>query len=33
MVRVFEGLDVGDSVRVKLRSVDFDQRFIDFESV
>ena len=33
MVREFEGLDVGDSVRVKLRSVDFDQRFIDFESV
>ena len=33
MVRGFEGLDVGDSVRVKLRSVDFDQRFIDFESV
>jgi len=33
MVRGFEGLDVGDAVRVKLRSVDFDQRFIDFESV
>jgi exoribonuclease II len=33
MVRGFEGLDVGDAVRVKLRSVDIDQRFIDFESV
>ena len=27
----FEGLDVGDAVRVTLRSVDVDQRFIDFE--
>jgi exoribonuclease-2 len=33
MVRGFEGLDVGDALRVKLRSVDIDQRFIDFESV
>lgn len=33
MVRGSEGLDVGDAVRVKLRSVDIDQRFIDFESV
>ena len=33
MVRGFEGLDVGDAVRVKLRSVDIDRRFIDFESV
>ena len=33
MVRGFEGLDVGDAVRVKLRSVDIDQRFIDFENV
>jgi len=29
--RGFEGLDVGDTLRVKLRSVDVDQRFIDFE--
>ena len=27
----FEGLDVGDALRVRLRSVDADQRFIDFE--
>ena len=33
MVRGFEGLDVGDTVRVKLRGVDIGQRFIDFESV
>ena len=33
MVRGFEGLDVGDAVRVKLRAVDIEQRFIDFESV
>ena len=33
VVRGFEGLDVGDAVRVKLRSVDIDQRFIDFENV
>jgi exoribonuclease-2 len=31
VVRGFEGLDVGDTLRVKLRSVDVDQRFIDFE--
>jgi len=31
VVRGFEGLDVGDALRVKLRSVDVDQRFIDFE--
>ncbi|MES2716869.1 MAG: RNB domain-containing ribonuclease [Pseudomonadota bacterium] len=31
IVRGFEGLDVGDALRVKLRSVDVDQRFIDFE--
>ncbi|MEO8153714.1 MAG: RNB domain-containing ribonuclease [Rhizobacter sp.] len=31
VVSGFEGLDVGDAVRVKLRSVDVDQRFIDFE--
>jgi exoribonuclease-2 len=33
VVRGFEGLDVGDAVRVKLRGVDIEQRFIDFESV
>lgn len=33
MVRGFEGLDVGDAVGVKLRRVDIDQRFVDFESV
>lgn len=33
MVRGFEGLDVGDAVRVKLRGVDIEQRFIDFESL
>ena len=27
----FEGLDVGDALRVRLRSVDAEQRFIDFE--
>lgn len=31
VVRGFEELDVGDTLRVKLRSVDVDQRFIDFE--
>jgi VacB/RNase II family 3'-5' exoribonuclease len=31
VVRGFDGLDVGDTLRVKLRSVDVDQRFIDFE--
>lgn len=31
MVRGFEGLDVGDPVRVTLRGVDLAQRFIDFE--
>jgi exoribonuclease-2 len=33
LVRGLEGLDVGDAVRVRLRGVDIDQRFIDFESV
>ena len=33
VVRGFDGLDVGDALRVKLRSVDVEQRFIDFESV
>ena len=27
----FEGLDVGDTLRVRLRSVDVERRFIDFE--
>ena len=27
----FEGLDVGDTLRVRLRSVDIERRFIDFE--
>lgn len=31
VVRGFEGLDVGDTLRVKLCSVDVEQRFIDFE--
>jgi exoribonuclease-2 len=31
VVRGHEGLDVGDNVRVRLVSVDVDQRFIDFE--
>lgn len=31
VVSGFEGLDVGDTLRVKLRSVDLEQRFIDFE--
>jgi len=31
VVNGFEGLDVGDTLRVKLRSVDVEQRFIDFE--
>ena len=31
VVSGFEGLDVGDTLRVKLRSVDVEQRFIDFE--
>ncbi len=31
VVRGFEGLDVGDALRVKLRGVDIEQRFIDFE--
>jgi exoribonuclease-2 len=31
VVRGFEGLDVGDAVRVRLRGVDIGQRFIDFE--
>ena len=31
IVRGFDGLQVGDAVRVTLRSVDVDQRFIDFE--
>jgi exoribonuclease-2 len=33
VVAGFEGLDVGDTLRVKLRSVDPEQRFIDFERV
>lgn len=33
MVRGFEGLDVGDTVSVRLLAVDIGQRFIDFESV
>ncbi|MBC7941959.1 MAG: RNB domain-containing ribonuclease [Chitinophagaceae bacterium] len=33
MVRGFEGLDVGDTVGVRLRGVDIGQRFIDFERV
>jgi exoribonuclease-2 len=32
VVRGFEGLDVGDTLRVRLTGVDVDQRFIDFES-
>ncbi|MGY4828472.1 RNB domain-containing ribonuclease [Sphaerotilaceae bacterium SBD11-9] len=31
VVSGFEGLDVGDGLRVRLRSVDVGQRFIDFE--
>jgi len=31
LVRGFEGLDVGDTVRVKLLSVDAEKSFIDFE--
>jgi exoribonuclease-2 len=31
VVRGFEGLDVGDTLQVRLTSVDVDQRFIDFE--
>jgi len=31
VVTGFEGLDVGDAVRVRLRSVDIEERFIDFE--
>ena len=31
VVSGFEGLDVGDVLRVRLRSVDVEQRFIDFE--
>ncbi len=31
VVSGFEGLDVGDTLRVTLRSVDAEQRFIDFE--
>ncbi|MEK8033460.1 RNB domain-containing ribonuclease [Ideonella sp. DXS29W] len=31
VVRGFDALDVGDSLRVKLCGVDIDQRFIDFE--
>lgn len=29
----FESLDVGDAVRVRLRSVDIERRFIDFERI
>ncbi len=31
VLRGFAGLDVGDTLRVRLASVDIDQRFIDFE--
>jgi exoribonuclease-2 len=31
VVSGFDGLDVGDTLRVKLRGVDVEQRFIDFE--
>ena len=30
VVSAFEGLDVGDTVKVTLKAVDIDQRFIDF---
>ncbi|HVV73608.1 MAG TPA: RNB domain-containing ribonuclease, partial [Verrucomicrobiae bacterium] len=33
VVRGAEGIDVGDSVRVRLASVDVDKGFIDFEKV
>ena len=33
VVRGFEGVDVGDRIRVKLTSVDVQQGFIDFRSV
>ena len=33
VVRGFEGLDVGDNVRVKLMAVDAEKSFIDFERV
>ena len=33
VVRGFEGLDVGDNLRVRLVSVDAAQSFIDFEAV
>jgi exoribonuclease-2 len=31
VVRGFEGLDVGDALKVRLVEVDADQRHIDFE--
>ena len=31
VMRGFEGLDVGDAVRVRLLSVDAEKSFIDFE--
>ena len=33
VVRGFEGLDVGDTVQVRLLSVDAEKSFIDFERV
>jgi exoribonuclease-2 len=33
VIRGFEGLDVGDKLRVKLVAVDAEQSFIDFERV
>ena len=33
LMRGFEGLDVGDRLRVQLISVDVDQGFIDFKKV
>jgi exoribonuclease-2 len=33
VVQGFEGLDVGDQVRVQLTSVDVQQGFIDFKTV
>ena len=33
VVRGFEGLDVGDTLRVRLTAVDAEQGFIDFETI
>jgi exoribonuclease-2 len=33
LVQGFEGMDVGDRLRVKLTSVDVQQGFIDFKKV